>query len=469
MYCRKLPIACIAGMLTLALSANAARAADDLPALDQALRDNAPKIVKKLRERNCKNVGVLKFMVRTGDGPARDNVGPLNTSLADRLEVALVLALDDDSLGIIAHAGKGVVDSNNQRATHLTEAGRKELFEINKKYFHIPWKVGEGVKPDAFLTGEARLSPDRRSMRIAVQLFVIGDPETVCTICEFSAATDLRTLTETGITFSTRGFGDDPAKLVAKATEGAPQSTDNHDDLLKKAAHALADLDKSPIKLEILYDKQPQRVEMSPVDSDKTYNVLLRVPTPKDRHKVSFRLSPTDRDTYGVVLKINGQNSIERQQQDALDCRKWILQAGDAPITVRGYQLNDTDMDEFKVQSKFESELNSVYYGENAGTINLVVYRAGKAEDAIVKNDDPVATISRGMLSLHGEPMATDRKRFQEQLRKETGTDAREARSRGLVTGSGNIGNSPVKRVDFHPDPIPVLSVTIRYFDPGQK
>jgi hypothetical protein len=463
---RKLLPVWIAGVIAL-FSAGAAPASDELPGLDQALRDAGPKLVSKLRERKYKNVGVLKFLVRTGDGPARDNIGPLNTSLADRLEVALVLALDDDSLGIIANASKGVAASDNPRATHLTEAGRKELFKINKKYFHIPWKAADPVQPDAFLTGEARFSPDRRSVRVSVQLFDRGDPDTVCTLCEFTAASDLRSLTETGITFATRGALDDPAKLVAKAADNAPQPDDSKDDLQKKAAAALTDLRKSPVRLDVLYDAEEQPVAPAPLPADQG-NVLLRVPTPRTTQKVSLRLTNTDRETYGVVLKLNGQSTIKHEQLDALDCKRWILKPNES-ITINGFQLDNQRMDPFQVRSPIESELNAVNYGDNAGTISMVVFRSGKPEDTLLKNDEAIATVSRGMLSLHGEATASDLKRFQSQLRKETTTDARDARSRGLVTGSGMTGNSPVKDEDFYPIPTPVVSATIRYYEPRKK
>jgi hypothetical protein len=458
----------IATLALVAVGTGSARAADKLPPLDEALRDNATKIVKDLHQHKYKNVGVLKFLVRTGDGPARDNAGPLNSSLADRLEVALTLALDDNTLGIIANASKGVSESGNKRATHLTPQGRKELFTIRKKNFQIPWNVGEGVEPDAFLTGEAQLSPDRRTIKVVVQRFDRAEPEKLVPICEFTAASDLRTLTETGVTFATRGAFDEPEVLIAKATETAPQPDDKADTLQKKADIALADLEKSPIKLEILYDKVGQTVRPSPVPADKS-SALLSLPTPKASQKVSFRLTNTDRDTtYGVVLKINGQNTIKREQQDGIDCKKWILKGGES-VTIAGFQLNDKDSDEFKVQTPYESELNAVNYGDNSGTITLVAFRAGKAEEVLVKNDVAVATISRGMLSLHNEPKATDLGRFQDQLKKEAGDDMKEARTRGIVTGSGNIGNNPVDQVEFTPNPIPVLSATIRYYDPRQK
>src|SRR5437879_2267637 len=70
--------------------------------LDTAMNDAASKYLKDLHK--YKNVGVLKFFVAESDGKLRDNVGPLNRTLADRLEVALTLALDDPKLGIIIGA-----------------------------------------------------------------------------------------------------------------------------------------------------------------------------------------------------------------------------------------------------------------------------------------------------------------------------------------------------------------------------
>ena len=163
-----------------------------------------------------------------------------------------------------------------------------------------------------------------------------------------------------------------------------------------------------------------------------------------------------------------GGHSGQSGCQD-IDC---ALASGD--IGGRGrdflqFGLNDKDRDPFKVETPYESELNSVYYGDNAGTINLVVFRTGKVEEVLVKNDAPLASISRGMLVLRGEPKATDLKRFQTQLAKESPADQNEARSRGMVTGSGKIANSPVEHVEFVPQRIPLLSATIRYYEPLHK
>ncbi len=57
--------------------------------LEKQLLKEAPGILKYLREKGYKNVGVLKFRSKIGDEPVSDNAGTINLSLADRLEIAL--------------------------------------------------------------------------------------------------------------------------------------------------------------------------------------------------------------------------------------------------------------------------------------------------------------------------------------------------------------------------------------------
>jgi hypothetical protein len=468
----------LAGLAVLAALAPAARADEPKPPLDQALRDNAPKVLKKLADKKYKNIGVLKFLVDNGTGKPRDDVGPLNTSLADRLEVALVLSLPDESLGVVGNATKGVAASPTPGANHRTEEGRKEILGINKKYFLVPWRTGKedtGVKPDAFLTGVAVLSKDRRSLHVVVQVFDRADQgKELRTVDEFDAANDLRTLTESGITYSTRGIKDGTVlpsgspELLAKATppEDIPQPDDKPATLLEKAERALVDFEGSPVKLEILYDDKPQHVQAAPLGLDQG-NVLLRVATPgaaPKKQAVTFRLTnPSKTDTYGVVLKVNGQNTIHREQSAAYDCKKWILEPGDN-IVIRGFQLDEDNDKAFEVLAPEVAAGRGVYYGDNAGTFSLDVFRSGKEPEAVARLD--VAAVSRGMSKLTGQPKATTLKGFQDQLQEETGRDQKEARSRGLVTDQGRVGSHPVKQVTFIPTPYPVVSATIRYYDP---
>src|SRR5438067_1007047 len=83
-------------MFVVLISPATAQPAKSVDTPDIGIRGAAPQVLKALRERKYENVGVLKFLVADSDGVLRDNVGPLNRTLAGRLEVALALLLDED-------------------------------------------------------------------------------------------------------------------------------------------------------------------------------------------------------------------------------------------------------------------------------------------------------------------------------------------------------------------------------------
>src|SRR4051794_6131606 len=96
-------------LLLLNTTPRAEERAKAVPNYDQAVRDQAPKILAALKAKGYKNIGVLKFLVRNEGGPLRDNFGPINRTLPDRLEIALLLALDPDGdMGILYRASDAV-------------------------------------------------------------------------------------------------------------------------------------------------------------------------------------------------------------------------------------------------------------------------------------------------------------------------------------------------------------------------
>src|SRR5688572_6887243 len=114
-------------VLTLLGAATSVARAENL---EQTLHKQAPKILKELQQKGCKNVGVLKFRVKKGNEPTSDNVGTLNMTLADRLEIALALAMDNDpakQIGIIQQAS--AVAAKIKESNHLTKSGRAALFK----------------------------------------------------------------------------------------------------------------------------------------------------------------------------------------------------------------------------------------------------------------------------------------------------------------------------------------------------
>src|SRR5262245_15617379 len=164
--------------------------------LDAALKEQAKKILDYAREHNAKNIGVLKFLVRTGDGPFSGNAGPLNNGLADRLSVALVIALPNDEIGIIGNT-EAVLSTSKHN--HLDETGRAGI--LRAPGYVLAWGNPEiPVKPDLFVTGTATLSKDLKQTTVRFQAF--GKD---CKLHEFkeeiTVPTTTRTLIDTGHSF----------------------------------------------------------------------------------------------------------------------------------------------------------------------------------------------------------------------------------------------------------------------------
>jgi hypothetical protein len=489
----------------VALSAPAADAPKPAPEnIDAALQRVAPAVVRELEARGYKNVGVLKFRVADSDGVLRDNVGPLNRTLADRLEVALTLNLNDDDkkadkdkLGIIAGASDAIAKSGSKSAHHATAKGRKELFTVgtdpeDPKLFRVPWKRlknSDTILPDAFLTGEVRMSKDRMTADVKVLLFDKKDPAKVETVpgAEFTAASDARTLTDLGLTY--RG-GFDPKSAVVLADKAAPVPDDKPEALRDKAKEALKLFKEAPVELQVLYDGKPQEVETDPGKSYSS-NVLLRVKPPEQNQRVTFVLknksSGETYGTYGVVLRVNGRNTIFEQKQDPAKCYKWILEPG-KEVEVKGFQRTMTKAAKFEVLSPSESKLEAVNYGDNAGTIDLILFKGlPKPAEAVALSTERVA-IGKGAMLRYDEPTATDLRAFKSQLKEEGRKVTMEGHKgggvplavsatwvagrkhmtvdsgRGGLLTSGGDEQNPVQETKFYSGPDPTFSTTIRYY-----
>src|SRR5262245_56098760 len=114
--------------------------------LDQTLLEQAPALIRYLREKNYHHVGVLKFRVKKGDQPATFDAGPLNAGIAGRLENALVLANDKESpVGIIHDANR--VGAAKRLPAYTGAAGRQRLFQ----QAYTPAWGARTVSADAFL------------------------------------------------------------------------------------------------------------------------------------------------------------------------------------------------------------------------------------------------------------------------------------------------------------------------------
>lgn len=435
-------------------------------AADDALNRSAPKLLAALKKNGASNAGVLKFLVRRGTGPARDDAGELNSALAGRLEVALIMANTDDNFGIIKAPGAALTANGNTLANHLDGPGRKAFF--SHKY-ELAWG-NEKVDASAFVTGLVTLTEDLKELSVAFQSF---DKTGALTDLPggFKLPTTPRILAEAGFSYTVA-----PAKVQALVAGGsseppsfAEQEKTIVDDVVLTAAkqpepsrnlppQPIAPVADCPIKLTVEYNGKPVEVRG---------NV---VPEPTESDKVTFTIENPTKTTYGVALFVNGENVLYRERAAGWAARKWILPAG-ASLTVRGFQVDSKSVEAFKVLSPEESSTEYVNYGDNAGTFRMIVFRGDLTDkdpeiDRKKKYDEQTAevvAIARGTTQV-GAVKPGSLKALQSDLR---GREKASEGARGLVAKGGAKENFEVTKVFFKPLPdVPVADISLRYYTP---
>jgi len=440
--CRRERVAALALMLAGIAGPTPVRA----DTLEAALLKQAPQVIGYLKVHGYRNVGVLKFRVKKGNQPASDHVGPLNLNLAGRLEIALVLANDNQvPLGIIRDADG--VAATLPGANHLTRPGRQALF---RGRYPLAWG-DQQVAPDAFLTGVAVVSPDLKQMTVAILAFG-KDARTLDNVVRFTASTDAPALAEAGESFLIRGAFDagrtEEVRETVVASAARVKVTPETNPLRDASA---------PVALEIRYDNQLVPLEIRDGKAE--------VREPREGEKIAFVLRKIDRtsDRYGVVLLVNDVNTLFKERTAPLHAPKWILGPDHRETVVHGYQTGAQTAEAFRVLAPEESKSHAVHYGPAAGTITLVVFREQtvREEPPLLDDDaEDVVALSRGVLPAE-RPQTLAALKFR--LR-----EGRRGEARGLI-GEGQRIGAAVRNVAFPPDPTPVMSATITYFRPGGR
>ncbi|MCA9005306.1 MAG: hypothetical protein KDA70_08520, partial [Planctomycetaceae bacterium] len=284
--------------------------------IPEEIQKQIPAVLNYLNQRQLKNVGVLKFRVKKPGEKVSSAVGPLNSLLADRLEVALILGNPfdaDQQINIIKDASSQVADIEN--ANHLNAAGRAVLFGPEYK---LAWG-NETVKADAFLTGVVQIHEDRKHATIGILCFDKqgGDLEKACPLIE--ADLDPTTLGELGESFVLRGAFDGGApQLTFKQSQERKKNDALTQTVRVKTGQNEFPLmdDSAPINLEILYDGRPVDIEFR--------NGQAFVMEPREGQEVQMILKYSDlaKRRVGAVLKVNGENTLYRQTQRDIDCSK---------------------------------------------------------------------------------------------------------------------------------------------------
>jgi hypothetical protein len=455
-----------------------ARGAD----LEALLLDRAKGLVKHCKDNDYKTVGVLKFLAAKDGANFSDNLGTINTLLARRLELALILANDPrNPIGIIDDAS--AVAAKTPGANHRTPQGRTVL--LDRARYKLAWGDPRvSVRPDAFLTGLVDVSKDLKTVTISFVYFdrkankllpVPGVPDAV-------VSNRAASLVEMGESFTLRGAFDD-GKVEAGAKEKAkdeapkdkakddvakkepPKEKDKNEppaDLPKdkdqpalqqaadvrdqKVARHPAEDPEAPIKLTVLYNGKPVKIE---VRDGKAF-----VPEPAPGQRVEFVITKDAKaPRYGVVLKVNGESTLDKQRVPDGKCRMWIMTDPGETVTIRGYQIGTDRVETFRVLSVAESKAREVNYGPDVGTITMSVFPEGKAP-APDLSEDAAEKSAVAKAELPAAPSQSF-----DALKAKLLEDA----NRGLIAEGAQV-EGKVQVVKFSPSATPVMTLTVIYY-----
>lgn len=428
----------------------------DAQTIAEGMQKQIPSIIQFLNENDLKNIGVLKFRVRkAGAKEVSDSVGPMNSLLADRLELGLILAnpfQESDQLKIIEGASDQVAKISG--ANHLEAEGREKLFA---QEYSLAWG-DEKIKADAFITGGVVISSDNLSAKV-VLLYVTKDGSDSEQIGEmFTAQLDAQSLSESGQSFTLRGIFDG-----GKTTSSFKQNQKQKQELVRKevvkvksqqTSFPLSD-PSAPMRLEIKYDGRKMPVEM------RGGEAFVREPRQGQNVELVLTRSTSARGRLGAVLKVNGENTLYRSTVRDLDAPKWVFSPQHKQTVVKGYQIDKDRIDKFKILSDEESKLRAMDYGRNVGQIQLTVFPelTGPAPNEFILDEDEedLVAMFRGVHPKK-QPKNLGALKHQIRLAGKSGPQ-----TRGLIVG-GESGKNKINIVKFKPDPTPLMSVTITYY-----
>jgi hypothetical protein len=442
----------ILSLLTLSVLVPLALPADEpqqTPILESALGKEAKGILNRLKEKGYKNVGVLKFMLaREGKGKVTDSLGTLNLLLARRLEMALIVKNDArEPIGIIEDPS--AVAAKIEGASHLSEEGMAKLFGAK---YPLAWGK-ENVQPDAFVVGLGVVSADLKTMTIGLQ--VIDKETRKIALLGQTLVVRLRPehLCETGESFSRGAFDGGEAQIVEQKllqdADKVRKGEEKHP--LQQVENEKA---RPPFKLEVLYDNVVQPVEY------RDGQAWIAEPNEGQKVVVRYtRLDTTDR-TYGVVVKVNGENTLFREKLPDVQSRAWLSYKENKGKwhDLRGFQVSNEKVDGFRVASRAESKAREVYYGPAVGTITLTAFQE------LLRKKPPVPVdydVKDEMLI-----RKTELPRF------ETKPDTFLQLLQALYAGDRrpNVPDYTTREKEFQAkferDPTPVLCITLHYYRP---
>lgn len=360
-------------------------------AIDAIMSKDGEDLIKRSLDRlgQPKSVAVLKFQTQIGTAKPSFNSGVENMKMVERLQNLLIMNnRDANPYTVLADAGTAAAAKAHATKTAFdwtTEAGRKTLLTLQ---LPVAWNPSKKEAPEAYITGIVKVNADMKGGTVDLYGFTKADPATLVKLSDIkhkdggkvvpipfgrqtkadlgqSFAVAKSSLTLKGTTKgATRKFIDDSA---ADSAEAGNDKKDN----------APVPQGGQPVLLEVLYDGLPQSPTNDPASGGEE-----ALPTPAAGQKVSFGLTNTLDVPVGVLLCVNGINtvalngeSLARNDKPQHEYRLWVLAPGKR-YDITGF-LKDADGTSapFKVLTEEESAAKfDTLAPTYAGKVQLFVY-----------------------------------------------------------------------------------------------
>jgi hypothetical protein len=332
------PAALRGGMLVLTAAALAAFSgsarADNL---DVGIHKNAAKIMDEVKKAGWKNVGVLKFMMQKDEAKPSLAFGEFNTTMANRLENALILVNDErNPVNITSNSG-AVLAKSGIKSSYVNQATARKLFDLK---YPLAWG-NQTVNVDAFLTGVVHMhldGPKKGTTTVHIKA-IDKKSATPRELLAFDVKTDRDILSDTQSTFALRKatvtriqkrqlFGDQAENEAnQEAVQDAGQADQNSQGDVTQAA------DQTPVNqpdfsqyltFKVLYNGQP-----APGDS-------MHIAKPQLGQNIEFFMRANER--VAVVVRVNGLNTLrmEKDKGNAQEYSMWVLEPNQ-DYKIRGF------------------------------------------------------------------------------------------------------------------------------------
>jgi hypothetical protein len=443
--------------------------------LDVGLLEKANDVLDKLYTAKVKNVGVLPFRVKKGDDKPSFSAAPLCTGITGRLENALIMSnslVKDETIGILANVSS-LASKNRIGAWFSNEAERKKLFDLS---YPLAWGNLK-AQPDALLTGEIVNDGDCTKTKVKIEAIYRKDPSKLVPLAKFEVDTDRSLMGDLGYNFSLvgRGTRDRRDRMVASLVRRrGPKEP------LPEGVEVATPANVGGMSVSIQYNGKDQ--EIKPVSADAANpEYYIRPMEPGTRFTLTLTYNGKRTDALGVVVKVNGRNTLYGEQGDSITLSRRIYRPErdkNKPERYTGFTYEGEGKEEgkvvpFKVLDAAESASREAQLGERVGWIDIDVFASGEE-----KEGDEVKLISsratsdkrpRDAAEAQARLLKANRVTMEEPARRRNLSEKKEPRgASGLIVPDEKAH----ARVDLTfgklPNPVQVGSLRIKYYDPKE-